>query len=466
MHLVVVGVNHKTAPLEIRERLAIDDRGVSEALSKLKGHAHTGEFCVVSTCNRTELYAVAPTRVGDDMLISFVAGYSGIRREDLDPCVYVRSGHHAIKHLFEVACGLDSMAVGETQILGQIRNAYCIADEAESTGTILNTLFQRAIAVGKRARTETGISCGAFSIGAAAVQLAKTVFGSLEGRRALLVGAGDMSKLAATHLAANGVEKTYVVSRTRSRADALLANIPGESIEFGQIESVMREVDFLISSTSAPRPVITKERMSRVMKARGCSPLFLIDIAVPRDLDPEIDRVRNAYLYDIDDLQQVVEHNRHEREREAQLAERIVEQELANVNDWLRGLEVVPTIATLREAVEEIRRGELARLGNRLSGLTDEQRAQVEMLTTSIVNKILHVPTVKMKEVAGRDQCYLYVDAVRTLFDLDGHAGDDGDTPAGDAGRATADHTDRAAAEDAPSGGTVHHLRGTGTEDA
>jgi glutamyl-tRNA reductase len=212
--------------------------------------------------------------------------------------------------------------------------------------------------------------------------------------------------------------------------------------------------------------VVTRETVERAFKRRRHRPMFLIDIAVPRDLDPEINRVRDAYLYDIDDLQHVVEHNRHEREKEAQHAERIVAQELANVNDWLRSLEVVPTIATLREAVEEIRKGELERLGGRLSDLTDDQRAQVEMLTTSIVNKILHVPTVKMKEVAGRDQCYLYVDAMRTLFDLD--TGEDGDPPAAEG---AADEAPSAQAPDAgeqPSApsGNVRHLRGTGTEDA
>ena len=240
-------------------------------------------------------------------------------------------------------------------------------------------------------------------------------------------------------------------------------------MRFEDLEEHLAAADIVISSTSAPHYVITRERVERAFKHRRHRPMFLIDIAVPRDLDPEINRVRDAYLYDIDDLQHVVEHNRHEREKEAQHAERIVEQELASVNDWLRSLEVVPTIATLREAVEDIRRGELERLSNRLSDLTDEQRARVDMLTTSIVNKILHVPTVKMKEVAGRDQCYLYVDAVRTLFDLDTEDGAE-EPAAGDGRRPRADPAAGAPARRAAgrrrAGGTVHHLRGTGTEDA
>jgi glutamyl-tRNA reductase len=254
----------------------------------------------------------------------------------------------------------------------------------------------------------------------------------------------------------------------------LAHRVGGEAVRFEDLETHLSKADIVISSTSAPHYVITRETVERAFKHRRHRPMFLIDIAVPRDLDPEINRVRDAYLYDIDDLQHVVEHNRHEREKDAEHAERIVEQELAGMNDWLRSLEVVPTIAMLREAVEDIRRSELDRLGNRLSDLTDEQRAQVEMLTASIVNKILHVPTVKMKEVAGQDQCYLYVDAVRTLFDLE--TGEDGEAPAGGAsqdaaGTAAPDTPPPADADEPPedeaqAGGTIHQLRGTGTEDA
>lgn len=419
MHLVVVGVNHKTAPIEIRERLAIDDRGLSNALVKLKSHAHMAEFCVVSTCNRTEFYAVAPTRVGDDMLISFLAGYSGIKREDLDPCVYVRFGHHAAKHLFEVACGLDSMAVGETQILGQIRNAYCIADEAESTGAIINTLFQRAIAVGKRARTETGISCGAFSIGAAAVQLAKTVFGNLAGRKALLVGAGDMSKLAATHLEANGVGKTYVASRTKSRVDALVANsVGGEAVEFSQIEEVMREVDFLISSTSSARPIITKERMTRVMKARGASPIFLIDIAVPRDVAPDVRELENVFVYNIDDLHFFLDRCRREREGEIDKVRAIIDDETAEFMSYLRTHEALPLIKQLRGKFESVYLGEWERYSSKLGHLSDEDQEYVRKMLKSVVRKLTHDPILRIKHYATNDQDKGKLEVARELFGL------------------------------------------------
>jgi glutamyl-tRNA reductase len=327
--------------------------------------------------------------------------------------------------------------------------------------------------VGKRVRTETAIGERPVSVSSAAVELALQVFGKLRDHVVLIVGAGETSELTATHLKAHGIEKILVTNRTFAAAEELARRVDGKAVPFEDLEGHLSAADIVISSTSAPHYVITRDRVERAFKHRRHRPMFLIDIAVPRDLDPEINRVRDAYLYDIDDLQHVVEENRGEREKEALHAERIVEQELASVNDWLRSLEVVPTIATLREAVEDIRRGELERLSNRLSDLTDEQRAQVDMLTTSIVNKILHVPTVKMKEVAGRDQCYLYVDAVRTLFDLDAdeakdEAADDG--AAGQHADATADVDEPSTKTDdepaAATGGTVHQLRGTGTEDA
>lgn len=467
MHVVVAGISHKTAPLELRERLALDDEAALRVSRELLDEGVACEVVALSTCNRTELYQWArDSLAARHAALAHLARHAGVTPSELEPALYSHSGDGAVAHLFRVTSSLDSMVVGEAQIVAQLKAAYQLASDGGCTAVVFNRLFRHALEVGKRVRTETAIGERPVSVSSAAVGLAQQVFGDLRDRSVLIIGAGETSELTATHLKANGIERILVANRTFAASTDLAARIGGEAVRFEDLEEHLVAADIVISSTSAPHYVVTRESVERAVKRRRHRPMFLIDIAVPRDLDPEIDRVRNAYLYDIDDLQQVVEHNRHEREREAQLAERIVEQELANVNDWLRGLEVVPTIATLREAVEEIRRGELARLGNRLSGLTDEQRAQVEMLTTSIVNKILHVPTVKMKEVAGRDQCYLYVDAVRTLFDLDGHAGDDGDAPAGDGGRATADHTDRAAAEDAPSGGTVHRLRGTGTEDA
>ncbi len=328
------------------------------------------------------------------------------------------------------------MVVGEAQIVAQLKAAYQQACDGGCTSVVFNRLFRHALEVGKRVRTETAIGERPVSVSSAAVELALQVFGKLRDHTVLIVGAGETSELTATHLKAHGIEKILVTNRTFEAAEDLARRVGGRAVPFEDLEEHLSAADIVISSTAAPHYVITRERVERAFKHRRHRPMFLIDIAVPRDLDPDINRVRDAYLYDIDDLQHVVEQNRSEREKEAQHAERIVEQELASVNDWLRSLEVVPTIASLRETVEDIRRSELQRLGNKMSDLTDEQRARVEMLTASIVNKILHVPTVKMKEVAGRDQCYLYVDAVRTLFDLDD--GEVGDETAADAGAATA----------------------------
>ncbi len=411
-------MNHKTAPIEVREKLAIDEKGLAQALSKLKSHAHAAEFCLVSTCNRTELYAVAPTRVGDDMLVSFLAGYSGVKREELDSCVYIRAGHHAVKHLFEVACGLDSMAVGETQVLGQIRNAYCIADDAESTGTILNSVFQRAIAVGKRARAETGISCGAFSIGAAAVQLAKTVFGSLEGRRALLLGAGEMSKLAALHLRAHGVAKTYIASRTKSRVDALAAQLQGEPIEFSRIGKALGEVDFVITSTSAPRPIITKERMARVMKNRACQPIFLIDIAVPRDIAPDVAELDGVFVYNIDDLHFFLDRCRREREAEVEKVRTIIDDETAKFMAYLRTQEALPLIKQLRAKFDDVHTSEWERYASKLAHLPEADREYVRKMLKSVVNKLTHDPIIRIKRYASDGADKSKLDMARELFGL------------------------------------------------
>lgn len=418
MHLVVVGVNHKTAPVAIREKLAVDDRSLSQALSKLKSHAHAAEFCLVSTCNRTELYAVANTRVGDDMLISFLAGYSGIKREELEPCIYIRAGHHAVRHLYEVACGLDSMALGETQILGQIRNAYCIADGAESTGTVLNNLFQRAIAVGKRARTETGISNGTFSIGAAAVQLAKTVFGSLNGRKALLLGAGDMSKLAAIHLQANGVANTYIASRTKSRVDQLATELHGEAIDFARVDDVLAEVDFLITSTSAPRPIITRERMAKVMKTRGSRPIFLIDIAVPRDVAPDVAELDGAFVYNIDDLHFFLDRCKSEREAEIDKVRAIIESETADFMSYMRSHEALPLIKQLRAKFESVHVAEWEKYSSKLAHLPEADQAYIRKMLKSVVNKLTHDPILRLKYYASNGEDKQKLDLARDLFGL------------------------------------------------
>jgi len=467
--VVAAGISHKTAPLELRERLALDEASSLKLAQELLDEGVACEAVALSTCNRTEVYLYGrDSLAARHAALAHLASRAGVEPGELEPSLYSYSGDGAISHLFRVTSSLDSMVVGEDQIVAQLKAAYQLACEGGCTSVVFNRLFRHALEVGKRVRTETAIGERPVSVSSAAVELALQVFGRFKDHTALIVGAGETSELTATHLKANGVEDILVTTRTLSGAQDLARRVGGRAVPFEELEGHLAAADIVISSTSAPHYVILREHVERALKRRRHRPIFFIDIAVPRDLDPEINRVRNAYLYDIDDLQHMVAHNRQEREKEGRHAERIVEEELGHVNDWLRSLEVVPTIATLRETVEQIRRSELERLSGKLSDLTDEQRSRVEMLTASIVNKILHVPTVKMKEVAGRDQCYLYVDAVRTLFDLDEDesAGETtattpeaGETASSDVAPATA-----ASAEAPPA--TVHHLRGTGTENA
>ncbi len=426
MLVVVTGISHRTASLEMRERLALDDEAALRVSRALLDSGAAREAVALSTCNRSELYLFAHESLAARRAAAAgMASEAGVSIGELETSLYGYSGDAAIAHLFRVASSLDSMVVGEAQIVAQLKTAYRLACENGCTSAVFNRLFRHALEVGKRVRTETAIGERPVSVSSAAVVLALQVFGRFRDHAALIVGAGETSELTATHLKAHGVKRILVTNRTFGTAAELAARVGGCAVPFEDLEGHLAAADIVISSTSAPHYVVTREHVERALRHRHKRPLFLIDIAVPRDLDPEIDHVRNAYLYDIDDLRHVVEHNRREREREAAHAERIVGEELESANDWLRGLEVVPTIATLRESVERIRQGELERLSSKLSDFTSEQRTQVDMLTSSIVNKILHMPTVRMKEAAGRDWCYQYVDAVRALFDLD----DEGQEP-------------------------------------
>lgn len=436
MLVVVTGISHKTASLELRERLALDDEAALRVGRALLDTGAACEAVALSTCNRTELYVYArDSLAARQAAVARLADEAGVSVSELEPSLYSHSGDAAIAHLFRVTASLDSMVVGEAQIVAQLKAAYQHACQGGCTSVVFNHLFRHALEVGKRVRTETAIGERPVSVSSAAVELALQVFGKFRDHTVLIIGAGETSELTATHLKAHGISDILVTNRTHAAAEELARRVGGRAVPFDELERQLAAADIVISSTSAPHYVVTREVAERALRHRQKRPIFFIDIAVPRDLDPEIDRVRNAYLYDIDDLQHVVEQNRHEREKEAAHAERIVGQELQSVNDWLRSLEVVPTIATLRESVEQIRRGELERLSNKLSDLTPEQRAQVDMLTNAIVNKILHMPTVQLKEAAGRDECYLYVDAVRTLF----HLSDNGREPAGASAAASGD---------------------------
>jgi len=420
MHLILVGLSHKTAPIEIREKLTFPANRQADALSRLTCRDDVLEAVIVSTCNRTEIYAVTTADSGGaDAIIDFVADYHDLDRHELVRYLYISEGESVVRHLFRVVASLDSMVIGEAQILGQVKEAYDHGFENAATGRIFNKLFRQSFEVGKRVRTETAIGESAVSISYAAVELAKKVFESLDGRTILVLGAGKMSELTAKHLVSNGVKRTLVANRTYERAVELAERFDGEAIRYDDLFTRMREADIVISSTAATHYVIKREDVAANLKARGGRPLFLIDIAVPRDIDPEVNDLKGVFLYDIDDLSGVVESNLEDRMREARRAETIIDEELGEFEAWLESMEVVPTIAAIRAKAEAVRAEEMAKALRRLGGLSEKELATVEALSTSLVNKLLHGPTARLKVAAGTKEGVAYVDAARHLYGLD-----------------------------------------------
>jgi len=419
MHLTLVGLSHKTAPVEIREKLTFPAHRQEEALSVLTASDAVAEAVIVSTCNRTEIYAVTGAGFdGPGAIIDFIADYHGLDRHELVRYLYISEGEAVVKHLFRVVASLDSMVLGEAQILGQVKEAYDHAFGAGACGRIFNKLFRQSFEVGKRVRTETDIGENAVSISYAAVELAKRVFESLEGRCVLILGAGKMSELTAKHLVSNGVRKVLVANRTFERAEELAERFEGEAIRYDDLFERMREADIVISSTAATHYVITRDRIAAAAKHRR-DPLFLIDIAVPRDIDPACAEVSDVYLYDIDDLNGVVSTNLEERMHEAERAEVIIAEEMGEFEAWLESMEVVPTVAAIRAKAEAVRAEELEKALKRLGGLSEKELKTVEALTSSIVNKMLHGPTARLKGVAAEKDGYTYVEAARFLYGLD-----------------------------------------------
>lgn len=417
--VVAVGLNHKMAPVELRERFALDEAGLGALLEDLKSIAR--ERIVISTCNRMELYMVPDH---PKLAASEIKQYlHSVRCPDLPesevlPYLYTLHNDVAARHLFAVASGLDSMILGEPQILGQVRDAYDVAVARGTVGSILSVLFQRAVAVGKRARTETGISRSAVSVSHAAVELARDLLGDISCRTVLLVGAGEMAELAAKNLVDNGVGRIVVVNRTRSRAEALASRFGGLALGWESMAEAVAGADIVVTSTGAPEPLFLPEAVEAAVRSRRHRPLFFIDIAVPRDVHPDVGGIDNVFLYDIDDLRSVVDANLRERQKEVPRVGEIIDEEVCGFVAWLRCQEVVPTIVSLRDRLEGIRRAELARCHGKLS-LGDRDRNTVEALTQAIVNKILHTPTIRLKGQATDGSCGLYVDAVKELFDLE-----------------------------------------------
>lgn len=420
----MIGLNYRTAPVEVREALAVPGAAMGAALARF--HAlPLAEAVLLSTCNRTEVYAVGED-AGElfvaliDYLVRLACDFHGkqVTRAQLEPHLYRHQGLKAVEHLFRVAGGLDSMVLGETQILGQVRDAYRDSAQAQIVGKVLHQLFGQAIAVGKRGQTETRIGQSAVSVSYAAVELAKKVFQSLQGRRCLAIGAGETAKLTVKHLLASGVKDFIVANRTVERAENLAREFGGRAVRLEEIPQILKEVDVVISSTGSPGYVVTRQHVQEAVRQRRGRPIFLFDIAVPRDLDPEINKIESAFLYDIDDLQAVISANMAERAQEARQVERIIAEEVDKFRSWVAAQEVVPTIKMLRDKVETLREQELVRAFSRLPDLTDRERAVIEAMTVTLVNKILNAPTQRLKGMADEGSANQAIETVTKLFDL------------------------------------------------
>lgn len=419
LDLIILGLNHKTASIDIREKLAFQESEMEEALSRLHSLPTFRENMILSTCNRVEIYAVSEeVEKSVEALKRFFSEYHAVPLIQFEKNLYLLFGEEAVRHTFRVASSLDSMVVGEPQILGQLKAAYAWATESKTSGLILHRLLHRAFFVAKRVRTETRIGDSAVSVSSVAVELAERIFGSLEQRAVLLIGAGEMCELAARHLIAGGVEKILVTNRTYERALSLAGQFKGEAIPFEEMGQGLRKADIVISATDSTQYLINREQMVRVMKERKQKPIFFIDIADPRDIAPEVGDLENVYLYNIDDLQKVANENIKDREKEAKRAEAIVQDEVVKFVRWYQSLEITPTIIALREKCEEIRKKELEKLLSLHPHLSEKERQSLEAMTSAIINKILHDPISRLKQRDEEAMSNLYLDALRTLFRL------------------------------------------------
>jgi len=426
LEFLVVGLNHHTAPLEVRERLSVTRSQLPEALKAME--AYTSPAVILSTCNRSEFYFLEPNngvgssiqwRIGDEVIKEFLVDYFDVPLVDVERYLYLYRHEQCIHHLFRVTSGLDSMVLGESQILGQVRDAFATAAEVNTVQGPLSRLFHQALRVGRRARHETGISRNALSVSRACVELAKSLLGDLSQLRVMVIGVGEAGKLAAMALSLSGAKEIVVTNRTYERAVELAGELSGQAVSFGDMPDFLSYADIVIGATGSPEYVLEADVVSEAMALRPERPLFLIDIAVPRDIDPAVRELSNVFLYDVDDLESISESNRQEREQEAQRAEEIVTQETEQFLEWFRTLEALPTVIALRQKAEAVRKRELNRTLRRLEHkLSPEELASLEAMTRAIVKKLLHNPTVYLKEQRNASQTHL----VRDMFNL----GDEG----------------------------------------
>ena len=415
MNFQLIGVNHNSAPLEVRERLAISETQLPDAIRTLVQQPGVEEGMVLSTCNRVEL--LTSSQQGSD-LRGFIRVYFGVSPDALNSHIYEFKQREAVRHIFRVASSLDSMVVGEPQILGQVKEAYAIARGLGAVHSALDVLLSRAFAVAKRVRTETAIGSSSVSVSSVAVQLAEKIFGSLNNKTVYMVGAGKMAELAARRLMANGVGKILFSNRTHERALQLAEAFGGQAVPFEQLHETADRADIVLTSTGAPEFLFRREHGERFLARRRNQPMFFIDISVPRNVDPEMDRLDGMFVYDIDDLQTVAAGNSAERKKEAERAEKIVEAEVERFALRMTSLAVVPTILSLQEQCETIRQAEIDRIRGKLGAITPEQEAAIDVMTRGIINKLLHTPITTLKSSASEPEAATIHEIVRRIFNL------------------------------------------------
>jgi len=420
VNLILVGVNHKTTPVEIREKLAFTKGKIEESVGHLFNFPDIIEHTILSTCNRVEIYARANCQDSAIKSIKqFICDFHELSLVELEGHFYSYRNKEAVEHLFRVSSSLDSMILGEAQILGQVKEAYSLARDLRSTGLVLNQLFEKAFSIAKKVREETGIAERSVSISSAAVELAQKIFDDLENHTVMLVGTGEMAELAAKHLISYGVKTIYVTSRTYERAANLARTLNGSALDFEAFKNELHRADIVITSTSAPNFIIKKEIVEKAIRERKNKPIFFIDIAVPRDIEPDVNDLENVYLYDIDDLQVVVSANIKEREKEAKNAMNFISQEVTKFNNWVGALDAVPTIVEIRKKAENIRKQEIEKTLKKISHLSEDEKQLLRQMSSSMINKILHKPTIKLKQKTQSEDGHVYLKAIRHLFHLD-----------------------------------------------
>jgi glutamyl-tRNA reductase len=424
MQLFLLGVSHRTAPVDLRERLDFSSRDVGAAVEALAARSSAAESVVLSTCNRSEIYIASSTpETARDEIVRFLSEYHQLPPETFSPHLFSFTEAEVAEHLFRVAAGLDSLVVGEPQILGQVKDAFQVAADRRCTGPVLRKLFDWSFNVGKRVRSETALGEGAVSISFAAVQLARKIFGRLNGRRVLVVGAGEISTLTAQHLRAHGVGEVVITSRTAAHAQARATDVGGHWVPWEGLPGALTSADIILTATGSQRPIITRAHVEAALGRHRHDPLFIIDVAVPRDVEPSVSEFEQVFLYNVDDLQTIVQENLSKRATEIERAEAIVREELARFIAWQKSRGAIQTVVALRDRFDSIRRAELQRLDPKLAGLPPETRALFDHLTRLIVEKLLLDPTEQLKALPDEETQAAYTEAVNRLFRLRDDAG-------------------------------------------